>query len=70
MTAVFRHGSDWVSRTAAENGIISVFNQLVSAGTHSLGRLVDVHVLPGSFQIWDGDELLKTGLRTSKAEAR
>ena len=70
LQAVARDGSDWVSRTVAAHGMISVSSQPVSVGKHRAGRRVDVHVLPSSLQIWDGDELLKTVLRTSKGEVR
>lgn len=70
LTVVSRDGSDWVSRTVAAQEMISVSSQPVTLGKHRAGRQVDVHVLPTSLQIWDGDELLKTVLRTSEGEVR
>ena len=65
-----RGGSDWVSRKIAANGIICVAWQEISCGKHRAGRRVDVHVEGKTLQIWDGDELLKTVLRTSGKEVR
>lgn len=70
LRTVARDGSDWVSRTVAAHGMISVSSQPVSVGKHRAGRRVDVHVQESSLQIWDGDELVKTVLRTSKGEVR
>ena len=65
-----RGGDDWISRKIAANGIISVAWQEISCGKHRAGRRVDVHVEPRTLQIWDGDELIKTVLRTSGKEVR
>ncbi|MDO8732375.1 MAG: IS481 family transposase [Actinomycetota bacterium] len=65
-----RSGSDWVSRKIAGNGIISVAWQEISCGKHRAGRHVDIHLDGKTLQIWDGDELIKTVLRTSEKEVR
>lgn len=70
LAVVARDGSDWVSRVVAAHGMISVSNQPVSVGKHRAGRRVDVHVQAQALQIWDGDELIKTVLRTSRGEVR
>jgi transposase InsO family protein len=65
-----RSGQDWVSRRVAETGIISVAWQRINCGRHRAGRRVDVHVQGPTLQIWDGEELLKTVLRTDRREVR
>ena len=59
-----------MSRTISVNGIISVSNQVFSCGKHRSGHLVDVHVMDGLLQAWDGNELIKTVPRTTKGEVR
>ena len=65
-----RSGSDWVTRKIAGNGIICVAWQEISCGKHRAGRFVDVHVDGRKLEIWDGDELIKTALRTTSKEVR
>jgi transposase InsO family protein len=65
-----RDGDDWISRTVAANGIISVTWQQVSAGKHRAGRKVDIHLQGPTMQIFDGEELIKTVLRTNTKEVR
>ncbi len=65
-----RTGSDWVTRKIAANGIISVAWQEINCGKRRAGHLVDIHVDGRKLQIWDGDELLRTVLRTSDKEVR
>jgi transposase InsO family protein len=65
-----RSSDDWVSRTVTVNGVISVSNQLFSVGKHRQGQTVDVHVLENFLEVWDGPELVKSVLRTSKGEVR
>ena len=65
-----RSGDDWISRKITSNGIISVAWQEISCGKHRAGRRVDVHLQGEVMQIWDGDELIKTVLRTSGKEVR
>jgi transposase InsO family protein len=65
-----RAGDGWISRRVAANGIISVAWQQISCGKHRGGRRVDVHVEDSTLQIWDGEELLKTVLRTNGKEVR
>jgi len=65
-----RSGSDWISRRVASNGIVSVAWQQISCGKHRAGHQVDIHIDGKTLQIWDGEELLKTVLRTSTKEVR
>ena len=65
-----RSGEDWVCRHVTVNGVISVSNQVMSVGKHRAGTVVDVHVLESFVEVWDGPELVKTVLRTSKGVVR
>lgn len=65
-----RSGDDWVSRTVSVNGTISVSSQMFSIGKHRGGHLVDVHVLDNLLEVWDGPELVKNVLRTTRGEVR
>jgi transposase InsO family protein len=65
-----RAGDDWISRKITTNGIISVAWQEISCGKHRAGRRVDIHLQGPTLQIWDGDELIKTVLRTNQKEVR
>jgi hypothetical protein len=65
-----RTGEDWISRRVAPNGVISVAWQEISCGKHRGGHRVDVHLQGRVLQIWDGEELIKTVLRTSDKEVR
>jgi transposase InsO family protein len=65
-----RTGEGWISRRVAANGIVSVSWQQISCGKHRAGRLVDISVQGPTLQIWDGQELIKTVLRTTQKEVR
>lgn len=65
-----RCGEDWVTRTVAANGIISVAWQVLSVGKHHGGEIVDVHVTDRLLEVWSGNDLVKTAVRTSKGEVR
>jgi transposase InsO family protein len=65
-----RLGSDWISRKIAANGIISVAWQEINCGKNRAGHRVDIHLDGRKLEIWDGDELIKTALRTSDKEVR
>ena len=65
-----RFGDNWVSRVVSSVGTISVSNQVVSAGKHRGGEIVDVHVGEKMLEIWSGADLLKAVARTSKGEVR
>jgi transposase InsO family protein len=65
-----RSGDDWVARTVSINGTISVSNQVFSVGKHRGGHVIDVRVREELLEAWDGAELLKTVLRTSKGVVR
>ncbi len=65
-----RSGDDWVARTVSSVGTISVSNQVVSVGRHRSGEIVDIHVRDQLLDIWIGNELVKTVLRTSTGEVR
>ena len=65
-----RSGDDWISRTVSSNGTIVVSNQEFSVGKHRGGRIVDVRVREELLEVWDGAELVKSVLRTSKGVVR
>jgi transposase InsO family protein len=65
-----RSGDGWISRRITTNGVITVAWQQISCGKHRAGRRVDVLAQERTLQIWDGDELLKTVLRTTGKEVR
>jgi transposase InsO family protein len=65
-----RSGDEWISRYVTVNGCISVANQLFSVGKHRRGRAVDVRVHENFLEVWDGPELVKTVMRTSKGVVR
>jgi transposase InsO family protein len=65
-----RSGEEWISRKITTNGVISVAWQEISCGIHRAGRRVDIHLQGPVMQIFDGDELLKTVLRTNGKEVR
>lgn len=65
-----RCGDDWVSRTVSLNGTVSVSNQVFSVGKHRGRRTIDIRVHEELLEAWDGRELLKTVLRTSKGVVR
>ncbi len=65
-----RSGEDWISRRVTTNGIVSVAWQQISCGRHRAGHRVDIHVRGQTLQIFDGEELLKTVLRTDRKEVR
>ena len=65
-----RSGDDWISRRVAANGIISVTSQPFSVGKHHAGDLVDVHVGDRLLEVWSGNELIRTIVRTSTKEVR
>jgi len=65
-----RSGDDWISRSVSVNGVISVSNQVFSVGKHRYGTIVDVRVREDLLEVWDGMELVKTVLRTSKGVVR
>jgi transposase InsO family protein len=65
-----RSGDDWISRSVSVNGVISVSNQVFSVGKHRHGSIVDVRVRQDLLEVWDGMELVKTVLRTSKGVVR
>jgi len=65
-----RSGDNWISRTVTVNGVITVSNQAFSVGKHRCGHIVDVHVLENFLEVWDGPELVKSVLRTSRGVVR
>jgi transposase InsO family protein len=65
-----RSGDDWISRSVSVNGVISVSNQAFSVGKHRYGSIVDVRVRQDLLEVWDGMELVKTVLRTTKGVIR
>ncbi|HUC37338.1 MAG TPA: IS481 family transposase [Acidimicrobiales bacterium] len=65
-----RSGDDWISRTVSLNGTVSVSNQVFSVGKHRGGSTIDVRVTEELLEAWDGMDLLKTVLRSSKGVVR
>jgi transposase InsO family protein len=65
-----RSGDDWVNRTVSVNGTISVSNQVFSVGKQRAGAIVDVRILEKLLEVWDGNELIKSVLRTTTGEVR
>lgn len=65
-----RTGDDWITRKVASTGVISVAWQVFSVGKHRAGELVDVHVRDETLEVWSGNELVKTVLRTSEGGIR
>jgi hypothetical protein len=65
-----RTGDDWIARKITTNGVISVAWQEISCGKHRAGHKVDIHLQGPTMQIWDGEELIKTVLRTDQREVR
>jgi transposase InsO family protein len=65
-----RSGDDWISRTVSVNGTVSVSNQVFSVGKHRGGSTIDVRVTEELLEAWEGMELLKTILRSSKGVIR
>ncbi len=61
-----RSGEGWVARTVSVNGTISVSNQVFSVGKQRGGHIVDVRILENLLEVWDGSELIKNVLRTTK----
>jgi hypothetical protein len=57
-------------RQGHHHGVISVSWQQFSVGKHRAGHPVDVHVTRELLQVWDGPELIKTIVRTSRGELR
>ncbi|MFP5372990.1 MAG: IS481 family transposase, partial [Actinomycetes bacterium] len=65
-----RRGDDWVSRRVASTGTISVAWQQFSVGKHHSGEIVDVHVADRLLEVWAGNDLIKTIVRTTTKEVR
>jgi transposase InsO family protein len=65
-----RTDEGWVSRTVSLNGTISVSNQVFSVGKQRAAHLVDVRILEELLEVWDGPELIKNVLRTTRGEVR
>ena len=64
-----RHGQ-WVLRRVASNGVVSVDNQMFSAGNAFKGQLVDVFVDDTMIQVWSKNHLIKTVARTRSGPVR
>jgi hypothetical protein len=65
-----RSGDGWISRRVAANRVVSVAWQQTSCGKHRAGRRVDIYLDGPTLQIFDGDDLLKTVLRSNRKEVR
>jgi hypothetical protein len=65
-----RSGGEWISRSVTVNGVTSVANQVFTVGRHRAGKTVDIRVHENFLEVWDGPELVKTVMRTSKGVVR
>jgi transposase InsO family protein len=65
-----RSGDQWVTRTVASNGVVTVGYQQVSVGKNYSGSACNVLVTDRVLQFWVGNELLKTVARSSQGEIR
>ena len=65
-----RSGEQWVCRTVAANGLVSVDWQQVSVGKHFGGSPCDVLVGESTLQFWVGSALLKTVARRRAGPVR
>lgn len=65
-----RRDGDWVCRRASTIGVITVAWQQIALGRAASGRDLDVWVTDEVIQVFDGDELLRTTLRTSTGPIR
>ena len=63
------HGQ-WVQRRVGSNGIVSVDNQLFSAGNAFKHQLVDVFVDDTVIQVWSKNHLIKTVARARQGPVR
>jgi hypothetical protein len=63
-----RRNGDWISRRVASNGVIS--DAQCSVGKRYGGELVDVYVTDRLLEVWLGNELINTLIRTSGGEIR
>lgn len=63
------HGQ-WVQRRVGSNGIVSVDNQLFSAGNAFKHQLVDVFVDDTVIQVWSKNHLIKTVARARRGPVR
>ena len=60
----------WVLRRVGSNGVVSVDNQMFSAGNAYKGQLVDVFVDDTTIQVWHQNHLIKTVARLRKGPVR
>ena len=64
------HAGQWVLRRVASNGVVSVDNQMFSAGNAYRGELVDVLVDDTTIQVWSKNHLIKTVARLRSGPVR
>lgn len=60
----------WVLRRVASNGVVSVDNQIFTAGNAYRSQLVDVFVDDTTIQVWSQNHLVKTVARLRKGPVR
>jgi transposase InsO family protein len=60
----------WVLRRVGSNGVMSVDNQMFSAGNAYKGQLVDAFVDDTTIQVWHQNHLIKTVARLRKGPVR
>lgn len=64
------HAGQWVLRRVASNGVVSVDNQMFSAGNANRGELVDVLVDDTTIQVWSKNHLIKMVARARSGPVR
>lgn len=65
-----RAGDEWITRRVASNGVICVAWQQLSVGKHYAGEQVDVYLRPELLEVWLGEDLIKSAVRTTTKEVR
>jgi transposase InsO family protein len=60
----------WVLRRVGSNGVVSVDNQVFTAGSAYRGELVDVFVDDSTIQVWSKNHLVKTVARARPGPVR
>lgn len=62
--AELRHGSDWVSRRADANRVVSIAWSKISVGKHRSDHNVNIQIYREMVQNWDGTVSIKSSLRS------
>jgi transposase InsO family protein len=65
-----RNDGTWITRRASAVGVVCVSWQQICLGAAAARRDIDVWVTDDVVQCWDGDQLLRTSVRTTKGQVR